>query len=164
MLTAHAIDPSLAGVITAIVGAVVGIGGLALNRSSQREQARQQAAADRAAQDSRKASHLELALDAMQRRAEMAEAGEIRKTRRVDELEDELDEQRDLHRHQLAAQEARCREQLAAVTDVALTLRAVVNSEIAEAAARTTLDRVLPHPHEPRPARELPGSDPDPGR
>lgn len=163
-MTAQLIDPSLAAVITAATGVFVAFTGFLLNRSSQREQARQQAAADKAAQDSQKASHLELALDAMQRRAEMAEAAEIRKTRRVDELEDELDEQRDLHRHQLAAQEARCREQLGAVTDVALTLRAVVNDEIAQAAARTALDRVLPHPHEPRPTRELPNSDPETDR
>lgn len=155
-LVAHAIDPSLAGVITAVFGGIAVVGGLILNRLSLREQARQQAAADKAARDSEKAGHLELALDAMQRRAEMAEAGEIRKTRRVDELEDELDEEREMRRAMLSAQEARCREQLSAVTDVALTLRAVVNDEIAQAAARTALDRVLPHPHDPRPELEQP--------
>lgn len=148
-LVAHAIDPSLAGVITAVFGGIAVVGGLILNRLSLREQARQQAAADKAARDSEKAGHLELALDAMQRRAEMAEAGELNWRRRAESQQTENDKQREQHRRREARLEARCREQTALLTDALIVLRGVVVDETAQAAAATVLDRRLPHPHDP---------------
>lgn len=158
---AHAIDPSLAGVITAIVGGIVGIGGLFLTVVGKREQNRQQAAADQAARDKRDLDQAAQDMAAVRVRAELAEAGERNlreENRRIREennaLEEQVDQQREEHRRVLARQEQRCRTQLDSITDSFITLQRVVNDEIAHAAARVALNRVLPHPHEPPPDHE----------
>lgn len=144
------LDPTTAGAITAVVGAVVGIGGLFLNRSSQREQRRQQQAANAAAQSKNRLDETQQALDATERRAERAEAGEEKLRLRVDLLESERDEQRTMHRAQYAVQESRCREVQAQLTDALIVLRGVVTDEVARSAATTAAD-VPPHPHTPTP-------------
>ena len=146
----YSIDPSLAGVITAITGIIVGIGGLLLNRQGQRDQHRQQQAATAAVEEKERADRTELALDAVSRRAELAERGEERMRLRIESLEDELDEERSLRRHLFAAQESRCREVVADLTDALVTLRGIVTDEIAQSAATKALRRsaASPHPHE----------------
>ncbi|WP_435744879.1 hypothetical protein [Nocardioides sp. SYSU DS0663] len=155
MLHPLAIDPSLAGIITAIVGGIVGVGGLFLNIVGKRDQARQQAAADAAAEDKRELDQTAQALNAVRLRAEMAEAGErdlreenLRLRRENNDLDDAIDRQRDAHRREVVQQAARCRTQLDSLTDSFIALQRVVHSEIAQIAARTALDRMLPHPHE----------------
>lgn len=137
-----------ATMLVAITGFIVGIGGLLLNVRGVRDQNRQQSAATQAMGAKGRLDETQQALDAVEKRAELAETGETRKQARIDQLEDELDEERLLRRHQLAQQEARCREQVTALTDALITLRGVVVDEVARAAALTALDRNLPHPHE----------------
>lgn len=153
--TALAIDPSAAGLVTAIVGGIVGVGGLMLNRFSQREQARQQSVADQAAKDSRDLSETQQALDATVKRAELAEAGEERKQTiidtkqaRIERLEEALDEQRSLYRSMYSAQEARCRDVTGDLVDTLINMRGVVRDEITRAAVESAVDDFVPHPHE----------------
>lgn len=145
-----------ASMIVAITGAIVGLGGLLLNLRGQSAQRIEQQAANAALANKARLEETQQALDASTKRAETAEAGErlwreetVREREKSDRLEAELDEQRELHRHQLSRQEARCREQTALLTDALIVLREVVVDETAQAAAATVLDRRLPHPHEP---------------
>lgn len=149
--------------IVAITGAIVGVGGLMLNLRGVRDQNRQQAAAEQALETKTRLDETQLLLDGQAKALEradtrerdllaridqLAERGE-QKDRRIEQLEDELDEKDLLRRQQLSQQEARCREQTTALTDVVITLRSVVVDETAKAAAATVLDRQLPHPHVP---------------
>ncbi len=159
MIIAQAIDGTVATYITACVGAAVGLGGLWLNRISQREQNRQQRAANKVAEDRADLDETAQALAATVRRAELAEAGEDRKQKRIDQLEDEIEEERSLRRVLFSAQEARCREVQAQLTDALITLRGVVTDEIAAAAATTALMLSTPHPHQLPPPGD--GDKPD---
>lgn len=143
--------------IVAITGAIVGLGGLVLNLRGQAAQRVEQYAANAALNTKARLDETQQALDAAGRRAEVAETGErllreenLRLRGEVDRLEDEIDEATTLRRHMLAQQEARCREQLTQITDVAISLRKVVTDETARAAAAVVLDRALPHPHDPK--------------
>lgn len=150
-----------ASMIVAITGAVVGLGGLALNLRGQSAQRIEQQAANAVLSTKTRLDETQQALDASTRRAELAESGEraLREENQrlrgdVDRLEDEVDEATSLRRHMLSQQEARCREQLTQITDVAITLRKIVTDEAARAAAAVVLDRALPHPHD-TPAQEI---------
>lgn len=145
-----------ATMLVAVTGFIVGVGGLLLNGRGMRDQNRQQGAATKAIADKGRLEEIQQVLDARAKDLERADAREQQLLVRVDKLvernqalEDEIEEQRLLHRSQMSRQEALCREQHIALTEALVTLRAVVVDEIAESAAATVLDRQLRHPHEP---------------
>jgi hypothetical protein len=145
-----------ATMLVAVTGFIVGVGGLLLNVRGVRDQNRQQGAATRAIADKGRLDEIQQVLDA---RAADLDRSDLREqqllirndklSERNQALEDELEEQRLLHRSQLSRQESLCREQHIALTEALVTLRAVVVDEVAMSAAATVLDRQLPHPHEP---------------
>lgn len=134
--------------LVAITGFIVGVGGLALNLRGQRDQNRQQAAANAALEDKGRLDETQQALDATVQRAERAEAGEQRKQERIEKLEEAIDEQRQLYRHMYAAQESRCREVTGDLVDTLMGLRGVVRDEVTRAAADEAIETFRPHPHE----------------
>lgn len=145
-----------ATMLVAVTGFIVGVGGLLLNVRGVRDQNRQQGAATEAIRDKGRLDEIQQVLDARAADLERANTREQQHLTRLDKLaernqalEDEIEEQRLLHRSQLSRQEALCREQHIALTEALVTLRAVVVDEIAMSSAATVLDRQLPHPHEP---------------
>lgn len=147
----------LAAVIVALTGALATIGALVQNRRGRAEQARQQTAADQALSDKTRLDETQQALDATERRAERAEAGEERKQLRIEQLESDLDAERDRRRRELQAQEVRCRSTHERLVDTITTLQTVVVDEISRAAAGEAVAMVRPHPHEALP--DLPDLD-----
>lgn len=137
-----------ATLLVAVTGFIVGVGGLVLNLRGQRDQNRQQRAANAVLEDKGRLDETQQALDATERRAERAEAGEERWRERAATLEDALDEQKQLYRSMYAAQESRCREVTGDLVDTLLGLRGVVRDEVTRAATDAALESFTPHPHE----------------
>ncbi len=140
--------------VVAITGAVVGIGGLILNRRGMKDQDRQQAAANQALENKSRLDETKINLDAAMKRAEDAETRETRKQARIDVMEEqidglqqEVDEAHLYRRQQLSAQAAEFREKEARWIDDIATLRSVVVDEIARSAADTVLDRTTAPRH-----------------
>ena len=135
------VNASWASLIVGVATAAVLAAGHFLARRGQKEQAEQQRAANN--------------LAAVERQRDRAEAAEIRERdradrerERADRLEVVNDEQRETYRRRESAQAARCEVATRQLTDALTTLRDVVVSEVATAAARTVLDQHIPHPHE----------------
>lgn len=148
--------------LAGVTAMITAIGALVLNYRSKGDQDKQQQAAERIHQDKHRLEETQQALDALQRMFDNATSDADRyrqraeeERQRADTAEDELDEQRELHRKMYSAQEARCREYASDLTDVILMLRHVVLDEVANAAATMTLAR-KEHPHEDRERTALP--------
>lgn len=147
----------LGSAILAATGAVTGVGALWVNWRSQKDQKVQLAAAQRVVEDKTELEKQKQIVDQLSAhndrliiRAERAEAHE-------EDLRDELDEERTLRRHMLAAQESRCRDVQGSMVETLIVLRGVVNDEIMRSAADSAIDQP-PHPHElPAPQRETEG-------
>lgn len=149
-----------AALIVALTGLASFVVGTLLTRRGRRETQRQKAAADQALADKTRLAETQQALDATRKRAETAEAGEERWRVRADELEVEVDQERDRRRTTLADQEARCQRTVAQLHDVVETLRGVVVDEISRAAAGLQVAAVRAHPHDPLPELDC-GTDTD---
>ena len=148
--------------LAGITAAITAVGALVLNMRSKDDQKKQQDAAEKIHQDKHRLEETKQALDALQQMYTNANADADRyraraeeERQRADSAEDELDEQRELHRKMYSAQEARCREYASDLTDVILMLRHVVLDEVANAAATMALHRDE-HPHPDRERTALP--------
>lgn len=146
--------------VVAITGAVVGIGGLLLNRRGMKDQNRQQVAANQALENKSRLDETQMNLNAAMKRAEDAEARETRKQGRIDVLEKQVDalqqevDEAHLYRRQLiSALSAEHRNEMSKLVDDLATLRSVVVDEIAKSAADTVLERTT-HPRNALPAPE----------
>lgn len=141
--------------ILAATGIVTGIGALYVNYRSQRDQNRQQAAASSIAEKAGRVDEViksNEVLSGMNDRlvTQLTDARMQVDTlrERNDMLENEVDEQKELRRQMLSRQAARCEEVQAMLTDTVLTLRDVVQDEIAKTAAGVVLGTAGPHPHD----------------
>ncbi|GAA5154819.1 hypothetical protein GCM10023340_38970 [Nocardioides marinquilinus] len=137
----------IAAVIVAVAGLLAAAGALIQNRRGRADQNRQQQVTDAALSDKQRLDETQQALDATERRAERAEAGEVRWRDRTDEVEAELDALRVRHRTEIAEQDARCRRAWNELHDAFETLRMVVVDEIARSAAGERVAIIRPHPH-----------------
>ncbi|GAA5143353.1 hypothetical protein GCM10023340_08620 [Nocardioides marinquilinus] len=137
----------IAAVIVALAGLLAAVGALVQNRRGRADQNRQQQVTDAALGDKQRLDETQQALDATERRAERAEAGEVRWRDRSDQLEAEMDAMRDRHREEMAQQDGRCRRAWNELYDGFETLRMVVVDEVARAAAGERVAMIRPHPH-----------------
>lgn len=131
------------GILIACITGIVALAGYLLARRGTVEANQQSAAAT--------------AIRAIEARSDRAEAGEKYQRERAEKAEaklrerdDELDEAQDDARKLLVAQTVRCQAITNNLTETIVTLRDIVVSEVATAAAQSALDNLPPHPHDPQ--------------
>lgn len=143
--------------ILAATGFITGVGALYVNWRSQKDQRAQQVAANRVSEDKTELERTKQIVDQLSTHNDRLIARSERAEGQVEDLRDELDEERTLRRHMLAAQESRCRDVQGSMVETLIVLRGVVNDEIMRAAADAAIEQPS-HPHElPAPQRETEG-------
>lgn len=128
------------GIIMAVSGTVVGVGGLVLSRRGQKDEAVQEAAATKLADRVQGYNELAAYTDRIEKQLEKATAALTAQEVTADRRRNE--------------QSQRCRAALSSAMDTLHTLQAVVRAEISKEAAHDAIDEAgrhlaVDHPEEP---------------